>query len=117
MSTSFWVIMQKRGDGKVYADLHKANEKMYLIEEDAHAALKTYGDLEQNFHVVEIVGMTKEEWLSHPHVETVTDILDKYIKNRSALLLAAGEMTAGELRTVRAVLEMCNSEIRRLATP
>lgn len=31
----FWVIMVKRQDGEVYADLHKTNEKIYLTYEDA----------------------------------------------------------------------------------
>jgi hypothetical protein len=33
--TTFYVIMQKRRDGEVYADLHKTNEIMYLTYEDA----------------------------------------------------------------------------------
>lgn len=31
----FFVIMQKRQDGKVYADLHKALETFFLNESDA----------------------------------------------------------------------------------
>ena len=31
----FWVIMTKRQDGEIYADLHKTNQKIYLEYEDA----------------------------------------------------------------------------------
>ena len=34
--SEFYVIMVKRQDGKVYADLHKTNEVIYGTMEDAY---------------------------------------------------------------------------------
>jgi hypothetical protein len=62
VATEFYVIMQKRGDGKVYTDLHKTDEHMYLVESDAEAALVAKGDLAVHFHVVPMVAMLKEDW-------------------------------------------------------
>lgn len=56
----FYVIMQKRGDGKVYADLHKCPPTFYLTEEDAEAALAV-DELAAHRHVVELVACTHEE--------------------------------------------------------
>lgn len=39
MAYEFFVVMQKRGDGKVYADLRKTDERMYPIESEADDAL------------------------------------------------------------------------------
>jgi hypothetical protein len=38
--TEFYVIMLKRQDGKVYADLHKTNQVIYLTIEDAYEAFQ-----------------------------------------------------------------------------
>ncbi len=62
MAYEFFVVMQKRSDGKVYADLHKTDERMYLIESDADAALSAMGELEQHFHKVKMVGVLADEW-------------------------------------------------------
>lgn len=61
MATSFWVVMQKRGDGKVYADLHKTDEKIYLTKEDAEVAQAVLPHSIWT-HVVELVALTREEW-------------------------------------------------------
>ncbi len=54
----FYVVMQKRKDGKVYADLHKTTEKMYLMKFEADQALKDMGDLTPYFHVVRLFAVT-----------------------------------------------------------
>jgi hypothetical protein len=61
--TEFFVIMQKRGDGKVYADLHKSIDKIYLTEEDAREAFqsKVQWDLWGAFHIVRLFACTEEE--------------------------------------------------------
>jgi hypothetical protein len=48
--TEFYVIMLKRQDGKVYADLHKATEKIYLTYEDAEKELNEGESYEGYFH-------------------------------------------------------------------
>jgi hypothetical protein len=63
MATEFFVVMQKRRDGKIYADMHKAiYDKMYLIEEDADAAILELKDLAPHFQKVKIIGMLEDEW-------------------------------------------------------
>lgn len=62
MAYEFFVVMQKRSDGKVYADLHKTDERMYLIEEEADAALAKKGNLAKHFHKVKMVGVLADEW-------------------------------------------------------
>lgn len=58
---SFFVNMQKRGDGKVYADLHKTDERIYFTREDAQAAIDADPDLKPYRHVVELVAVLPEE--------------------------------------------------------
>lgn len=55
MSTAFWVVMVKRKDGEVYADLHKTNGCIYLDREVAEESLGKLGDASRYFHVVELV--------------------------------------------------------------
>lgn len=61
--TEFFVIMRKRDDGKVYADLHKSIDKMYLTEEDAREAFQAevQWDLRKSFHIVRLFACTEEE--------------------------------------------------------
>ena len=61
--TEFFVIMQKRDDGKVYADLHKSIDKVYLTEEDARKAFHAEGqwELRRAFHIVRLFACTEEE--------------------------------------------------------
>lgn len=51
----FFVNMQKRGDGKVYADLHKTDHIIYFTPEDAQAAIDADPVLKPHRHVVRLV--------------------------------------------------------------
>jgi hypothetical protein len=62
MAYKFFVLMQKRADGKTYCDLHKTDEKMYLEEATANKALADKGDLAKHFHVVPIVAELEEDY-------------------------------------------------------
>ena len=62
MSTTFYIIMQKRKDGVVYADLHKTDGRLYLTELEASRAWETDPRSPEHFHVVELIAMTVEEW-------------------------------------------------------
>lgn len=64
MAYEFFVLMQRRADGKVYADLHKTDERMYLIESEADTALTAMGDLAKSFHKVKMVGVLADEFLT-----------------------------------------------------
>jgi hypothetical protein len=52
--TEFYVIMQKRRDGKVYADLHKSTQQIYLTEEDAEDAFR-YFEYQDSYHIVKLI--------------------------------------------------------------
>ena len=62
--TEFYVIMLKRQDGKVYADLHKTTEKIYLTYEDAEKELNDglYGDYfyKNYYHIVRLIACLPE---------------------------------------------------------
>lgn len=62
MSMTFYVVMQKRKDKLIYADLHKTDGRFYLTPEEAQQALETDKPNLQYFHVVELVAMTVEDW-------------------------------------------------------
>lgn len=62
MSFLFYVNMQKRGDGKVYADLHKTDGHIYYDPEEAQAAIDADPELAPHRHVVAIVGMLESEY-------------------------------------------------------
>ena len=53
----FFVNMQKRGDGLVYADLHKSDNYIYFSAEDAQAAIDKDPELKPHRHVVELLAM------------------------------------------------------------
>ena len=75
--TEFFVIMQKRNDGKVYADLHKSIDKMYLTEEDAREAFQdeVKWDWRRVFHIVRLFACTEEEMAEVNKVfQTVTEL-------------------------------------------
>ena len=58
--TEFYVIMQKRQDGKIYADLHKTNQIIYLTKEDAEEDLKH--DVDDSYrHIVRLIACLEEE--------------------------------------------------------
>jgi hypothetical protein len=58
--TEFYVIMQKRQDGKVYADLHKSTQQIYLTKEDAEGAFK-YFEYQDSFHIVKLIACLDNE--------------------------------------------------------
>ena len=62
MSTTFYVIMQRRRDGLIYTDLHKTDGRFYLTPEEAQRALENDSIYKEFFHVVELVAMTVEDW-------------------------------------------------------
>lgn len=61
MAQTFYVNMQKRADGKVYADLHKTSGVLYHDLKEAQEDL-TYDEYRMSKHTVELVALTKEEY-------------------------------------------------------
>jgi len=59
--TEFYVIMLKRQDGKVYADLHKTTEVICLTIEDAY---KEWNYIEEHYkeyyHIVKLIACLPE---------------------------------------------------------
>lgn len=55
MSFLIWVNMQKRADGKIYADMHKSDDRIHFTKPDAQAAIDFYPELAQHRHPVAIV--------------------------------------------------------------
>ena len=53
--TEFYVIMLKRQDGKVYADLHKTDQFIYLTEEDAYEELNNKEQFKEYYQVVKLI--------------------------------------------------------------
>ena len=82
--TEFFVIMEKRSDGKVYADLHKSLDKIYLTELDARNGFQdeVKWDWRSSFHVVRLIAYTEDE-----HALTVEEDLQKYYEKRAVLPL------------------------------
>ena len=70
MSYEFFTIMLKRPDGKVYADLHKTDGRIYFLKEKAELELVKLGELARNFHVVRLVALTIDEWTADTIVAT-----------------------------------------------
>lgn len=62
MAYQFFVNMQKRGDGKIYADLHKTDEVIYFDENEARAAINKDPEIAPYRHVVEMVALTIDEY-------------------------------------------------------
>jgi hypothetical protein len=63
--TEFFVIMLKRQDCKVYADLHKTTEKIYLTYEDAEYEFNEGGLYEgyyckDSYHIVRLIACLPE---------------------------------------------------------
>ena len=57
----FYVNMQKRRDGKVYADLHKTDERIYFNEEEAQTAIDADPEIAPYRHVVKLIAVLPEE--------------------------------------------------------
>ncbi len=53
--TEFYVIMLKRQDGKVYADLHKTNQHIYLTIEDAYEEWNNTEHYKEYYHIVKLI--------------------------------------------------------------
>ena len=63
MATEFFIIVPKRDDGKVYADVQKAvGGKLYMSNKDAQDDLDELGVYAGMFHVVPLIATTKEEY-------------------------------------------------------
>jgi len=58
---TFYVNMQKRGDGKIYTDLYKTDERIYFSREEAQRAIDANPELKPFRHVVELVAVLPEE--------------------------------------------------------
>ena len=72
--TEFYVIMLKRQDGKVYADLHKSTQQIYLTEEDAEDAFR-YFEYQDSYHIVKLIACLDGE------LKEIKDQLD-YLEQR-----------------------------------
>jgi len=60
---TFFVNMQKRKDGKVYADLHKTDGRIYFSAKEAQRVIQANQEIGlQHRHVVEMVAMTMEDY-------------------------------------------------------
>jgi hypothetical protein len=53
--------MQKRKDKKVYVDLHKTNQVIYLTAEDAYEELNNNEHYKEYYHVVKLIGCLDRE--------------------------------------------------------
>lgn len=60
MSFLIYVNMQKRRDGKVYADMHKTDGRIYFTPDEAKAAIDADPELAAYRHVVPIVCEVQE---------------------------------------------------------
>jgi hypothetical protein len=58
--TEFYVIMVKRQDGKVYADLHKTTQQIYLTKEEAESAFE-YFEYQDSYHIVKLIACLEDE--------------------------------------------------------
>lgn len=61
MAQTFFVNMQKRADGKVYADLHKTDGIIYHDLAEAAESL-SHDEWRMTRHTVELVALTQEEY-------------------------------------------------------
>jgi len=59
--TEFYTIMLKRQDGKVYADLHKTSQIIYLTKEDAEEDLNCNDHYKKYYHVVKLIASLENE--------------------------------------------------------
>ena len=75
--TEFYVIMLKRQDGKVYADLHKTNEVIYGTIEDAYEEWNNNEHYKEYCHIVKLIACLPEtlDELAQGHSKTSQDAL------------------------------------------
>lgn len=57
----FYVLMLKRSDGEVYADLHKTDMKIYLEYEDAEKELNSWAMCQEYVHIVKMVAYLNDD--------------------------------------------------------
>ena len=62
MGSKKFSLAGKIRDGRVYADLHKTDDTLYLDKQEALHAQASDVIYREHFHVVEVVAMTAEEW-------------------------------------------------------
>ena len=62
MAYEFFVLMQRRRDGKQYADLHKSTQEIFLLKEDADRALEAMGEIAVHFAITKMVALPASEW-------------------------------------------------------
>ncbi len=74
--TEFYVIMLKRQDGKVYVDLHKTDQFIYLTEEDAYEELNNKEQFKEYYQVVKLIACLDGE------LKEIKDQLD-YLEQRA----------------------------------
>lgn len=74
--TEFYVIMLKRQDGKVYADLHKTNQHIYLTIEDAYEEWNNSEHYKEYCHIVKLIACLDGE------LKEIKDQLD-YLEQRA----------------------------------
>lgn len=58
----FYVIMQKRKDLKVYPDLHKTNQIIYLNYKDAEEVFNNSDHFKEYYHIVPLVAVTQDDY-------------------------------------------------------
>jgi archaellum component FlaF (FlaF/FlaG flagellin family) len=64
--TEFYTIMLKRQDGKVYADLHKTNQNIYLTIEDAYEEWYNNEHYKQHYHIVKLIASLEDTSQTDP---------------------------------------------------
>jgi hypothetical protein len=67
MAAEFYVNMQKRGDGKVYADLHKTDGLTYPTEQEAKSALEDTL-VPGGKQVTKLIALTEDEYKELTHL-------------------------------------------------
>ncbi len=60
--TEFYTIMLKRQDNKVYADLHKSNQVIYLTKEDAEVDFNYSDHYKQYYHIVKLIASLPNDY-------------------------------------------------------
>jgi hypothetical protein len=74
--TTFWVIMVKRQDSKVYPDLHKTTQQIYLTEEDAESAFKFF-EYQESYHIVKLIAFRDEVMTNLERLQSYDEELSK----------------------------------------
>lgn len=115
MGMSFFVLMQKRADGKRYASLEKTNQSFFLTADAADGTRLLLPNAEQ-LEVVELVAELREDWDNLIPADLADEKLKPYAEHSPTLLLAAGEMSPQELRTAKAVVNLCRAIIKRIVS-